>query len=315
LRIPDEMVQFLLKLLLKQISCCEPRFPLILTAKFRFLYVKESEILERSESDILPPTRQPCITKLNNNITKLNKNPGWLSKTRHRLQISIVYQGKVMFDQHTKKAMAKWQGNWWKGISLNSPSGLWSMLRRESRNVTNLHCNVFRLLCCKVSRTSTQKGAQNFNYCQQNTDQLLSMTMLRALSDLMITFGKSQCSILLFVSNLSYLLSWELWKLNVYVFTTGVFVNLTVVQIPVLKCFWFAAFYARQYFMFTSTSKSWNVSNFTALLRVMLWARNMAELHVYYYLTWLYLRNSFPNQNKFKLPISIFEAPRIHAWK
>jgi len=76
LRIPDEMVQFLLKLLLKQISCCEPRFPLILTAKFRFLYVKESEILERSESDILPPTRQPCITKLNNNITKLNKNPG-----------------------------------------------------------------------------------------------------------------------------------------------------------------------------------------------------------------------------------------------
>jgi len=49
---PVEMVQFLLKLLLKQISCCIPWFPLILTAKFHSVYVKESEILERSESEI-----------------------------------------------------------------------------------------------------------------------------------------------------------------------------------------------------------------------------------------------------------------------
>ena len=37
------------------------RFPLFLTAKFHSLCVKESEseILERSESDILPPTPQP----------------------------------------------------------------------------------------------------------------------------------------------------------------------------------------------------------------------------------------------------------------
>jgi len=61
LGISVEMVQFLLDLLLKQISCCAPRFPLILTAKFHSLHVKESEILERSEleSDILPPTLQP----------------------------------------------------------------------------------------------------------------------------------------------------------------------------------------------------------------------------------------------------------------
>jgi len=54
LGIPVEMVQFLLKLLLKQIFCCAPRFPLILTAKFHSLYVKESEleILERSESAV-----------------------------------------------------------------------------------------------------------------------------------------------------------------------------------------------------------------------------------------------------------------------
>ena len=32
--VPVEMVQLLLKLLLKQISCCAPRFPLILTANF-----------------------------------------------------------------------------------------------------------------------------------------------------------------------------------------------------------------------------------------------------------------------------------------
>jgi len=63
LGIPVEMVQFLLKLLLKQISCCAPRFQLILTAKFHSPYVKESEseILERSESDILHPTPQPCL--------------------------------------------------------------------------------------------------------------------------------------------------------------------------------------------------------------------------------------------------------------
>ena len=61
LGIPVEMVQFFLKLLLKHVSCCAPRFPLILTVKFHSLYVKESqsEILERSESDILPPTPQP----------------------------------------------------------------------------------------------------------------------------------------------------------------------------------------------------------------------------------------------------------------
>jgi len=50
LGIPVEMVQFLVKLLLKQISCCAPRFPLILTVKFHSLYVNEAE------SDILPPT-------------------------------------------------------------------------------------------------------------------------------------------------------------------------------------------------------------------------------------------------------------------
>jgi len=40
--------QFLSKLLLKQISCCTPRFPFILTAQLHSLYVKESKILERS---------------------------------------------------------------------------------------------------------------------------------------------------------------------------------------------------------------------------------------------------------------------------
>ena len=56
-----------------KISCGEPRFPLILTAKFHSLYasnilerrsrILESEILERSEleSDILPPSPQPFI--------------------------------------------------------------------------------------------------------------------------------------------------------------------------------------------------------------------------------------------------------------
>ena len=54
LGIPVEMAQFLLKLLLKQMSCCAPEFPLFLTAIFHSVYVKESEseILERSESGI-----------------------------------------------------------------------------------------------------------------------------------------------------------------------------------------------------------------------------------------------------------------------
>ena len=64
LGIPVEMVQFLLKLLLKQSSCCAPRFTLILTTNFHFLYVKESEILERSELDILPPAPQPWLLTL-----------------------------------------------------------------------------------------------------------------------------------------------------------------------------------------------------------------------------------------------------------
>jgi len=38
------MVQFL-RNLLKQISCCVPRFPLILTAQFHSLYVKESGVV------------------------------------------------------------------------------------------------------------------------------------------------------------------------------------------------------------------------------------------------------------------------------
>ena len=61
LGIPVEMVPISFEIFVETgIFCCEPRFPLISTAKFRSLYVKESEILERSESDILPPTPQPC---------------------------------------------------------------------------------------------------------------------------------------------------------------------------------------------------------------------------------------------------------------
>jgi len=55
---------FLLKwYMLKQISCCAPRFSLLLTAKFHSLYFKESEILEmlKLESEILPPTPQPWV--------------------------------------------------------------------------------------------------------------------------------------------------------------------------------------------------------------------------------------------------------------
>ena len=71
--IPVEMVQFLLKLLLKQsFFAVWPWFPLILTAKFHSLYVKESGVrvwnfgkiivgnFGKSESSILPPTLQPC---------------------------------------------------------------------------------------------------------------------------------------------------------------------------------------------------------------------------------------------------------------
>ena len=54
LGIPVEMAQFLLE----QISCSAPRFPLSLTAKFHSLYVKESEILERSDSEILESQSQ-----------------------------------------------------------------------------------------------------------------------------------------------------------------------------------------------------------------------------------------------------------------
>jgi len=75
------MVQFLLKLLLQQISCCAPRFPLIAdcykTAKLHSIYVKMSGVGNGNfdkvgagvgvrhfgivgETDILPPTPQPC---------------------------------------------------------------------------------------------------------------------------------------------------------------------------------------------------------------------------------------------------------------
>jgi len=46
-------------------SCCVPRFPLIVScykivySQTSFFFAKESEILERSGSDILPPTPQP----------------------------------------------------------------------------------------------------------------------------------------------------------------------------------------------------------------------------------------------------------------
>ena len=62
LGIPVEMVQFLLKLFLKQgFLAVHHDFPWVLTAKFHSRNVKESEseILERTESDISPPTPQP----------------------------------------------------------------------------------------------------------------------------------------------------------------------------------------------------------------------------------------------------------------
>jgi len=69
------MVPFLLKLLLKQrLLAVHHNFhrlliaTKLLTANLHCLYVKESELLERSEleseSDILPPTPQPCLVFL-----------------------------------------------------------------------------------------------------------------------------------------------------------------------------------------------------------------------------------------------------------
>jgi len=67
---PVEMVQLFLKLLLKQIILVvyhDFHWVLVatklLTAKLHSLNVKESEseILERLESDILPPTPQPWV--------------------------------------------------------------------------------------------------------------------------------------------------------------------------------------------------------------------------------------------------------------
>jgi len=54
------MVEFLLKILLKQIILAAYHDFHLLTAKPHSRYVKESEILVRSELDILPPTPQPC---------------------------------------------------------------------------------------------------------------------------------------------------------------------------------------------------------------------------------------------------------------
>ena len=62
LGIPVETVQFLLKLLLKQNSCCVPRFPLILTAKFHSLYVKESESGVGSEIVVRSRVGIGCFT-------------------------------------------------------------------------------------------------------------------------------------------------------------------------------------------------------------------------------------------------------------
>jgi len=60
--IPVEMVTISFETFVEsEVSYCAPRFPLILTFKLHSLYVKksESEILERSESEILPSTPQP----------------------------------------------------------------------------------------------------------------------------------------------------------------------------------------------------------------------------------------------------------------
>ena len=53
LGIPVEMVQSFFETFVEtRISCCVARFPLILTAQLHSLYVKESEILKRSESGV-----------------------------------------------------------------------------------------------------------------------------------------------------------------------------------------------------------------------------------------------------------------------
>jgi len=67
LGIPVEMVQFLLKLLLKQ-NCCVPRFPLM-SSCYKIVdrqtsKESESDILEKSKSDMLPLTPQPCSGKV-----------------------------------------------------------------------------------------------------------------------------------------------------------------------------------------------------------------------------------------------------------
>jgi len=66
--IPVEIVQFLLKFLLKQriLAVCHDFHWLLvatklLTAKLQSCYVKESEILKWSETDILPPIPQPWL--------------------------------------------------------------------------------------------------------------------------------------------------------------------------------------------------------------------------------------------------------------
>jgi len=69
--IPVEPVQFLLKLLLKQNSCCVPRPPLIISCfkivdsqtSFTLCFGVSVEVVKfgKLESDILPPTPQPCL--------------------------------------------------------------------------------------------------------------------------------------------------------------------------------------------------------------------------------------------------------------
>jgi len=80
LGIPVEMVQFLVKLLLKQISCCAPRFPLILTVKFHSLYVNEAE------SDILPPTATLVRTLF------FKQHVQWITKLSFRS--SILFEAR-----------------------------------------------------------------------------------------------------------------------------------------------------------------------------------------------------------------------------
>jgi len=59
------MIQLLETLVETEIYCCGPRFPLILTAKFHSLFVKDPGVrvgnLDRSVTDILLLTPQPCL--------------------------------------------------------------------------------------------------------------------------------------------------------------------------------------------------------------------------------------------------------------